>query len=216
MIRYWPWKTIADESWRLLLLGLAVVQGSMILGVERDRLAEARLIERQLSTQQRGPFYNPALDPKSGERLPVLHVTDASGKRLTLPPQVRGQQAVLIFVGSCAPCVADMLKRWQPAIAPRRQVYVITESAPAEVRRFQQLFKLTMPFLFGRRDDVSLRQYNVAWRPRIYLLDDQRRLRYAQPRLEDSERARIQIVRLTERLARTTLARSAIERERKP
>jgi len=190
-------KTVWPELWRPILVGLAILQGHLLLGIERDRLVEARMIRQLLPGRDHSEVYDQTLDPRMQQQLPRLHVVDVVGKKMLMPPRSYSRQAVLVFVGRCAPCVLDVLKGWQRIAIPERPVYVITQSSAGEARRFRRMYNLALPFLLDPGHGPQLSSYNAVWRPRAYLLDAKARLRYIQARAEDSETAQKKVLELT-------------------
>lgn len=195
------------DAWRPLLLTLAIVQGYAGWRVNQARLMEDRrirqVIERQADRASRSPtvpVFNSKRDPALGSLMPHLSVFNASGSEAHIPATGYRGAYVVWFVGPCAPCILDDLRRWQEKHGALAHVYVVSQSSAAEIRDFVATHNVNVPVLMdgNARERDAL---NVAWRPRAYVFDRSRKLRYIQPNWQSSEAARERIGNLLAELS---------------
>ena len=130
---------------------------------------------------QNSGSYIAALDPMLHRPTPALSVLDSQGHTMNLAAAFPKPQ-VLIFFSGCQPCslsymiTAQQFQKEHPNFSFRS--LVIASAADSAV--FSRKNNLHLDF-YTENDLTTQRQYNVQWHPRVFVLDRQGLLTYAQP-----------------------------------
>jgi len=131
--------------------------------------------------------YDPTRDLRKGELAPALYVESLEGDEVNLLQQRTRQPLVVIFAASCGSCEEKDL-----AILRRvKQIARLAVVMPVIPPEAETLFKAheMSDVLFREIDRYSQMRYNVAWRPRLFVVDEQGKLLYVQPSEETFQQA---------------------------
>ncbi len=125
------------------------------------------------------PFY-PFNDPPLSQSAPPLAITDLSGRTVNLAKASPKLQALVFFSG-CRECSLSYMREAQALqdSSPNVQVQALVPDEAQGITSFLASHHLHLNF-YTNSSDQNEKAYNVAWYPRLFLLDKQGRLVYIQ------------------------------------
>jgi hypothetical protein len=124
--------------------------------------------------------YKPFNDPKLEQSVPKLLVTDMLGRTTDLA-SVGQDHKLIAFFSKCAECSLPYLKKLE-TFADQKNKLVITVVFPSSQTNVPLFFnEHSIRLAYAIENDESVSDtYNIAWRPRLYLLDKDSNLVYLQ------------------------------------
>ena len=133
-----------------------------------------------VTKQEEKQEYKPFNDPKVQQTAPKLVVTDVLGRTTDLasPSQTK---KLIAFFSKCAECSLPYLRKLERFADQNRNMEfaVVFPSSQTNVALFFNEHSVRLPYAI--ENDLSVnRSYNVAWRPRLYLLDKDASMLYLQ------------------------------------
>jgi hypothetical protein len=147
-----------------------------VLGLHLKRVEHVAFVQRTRKTVK-------AKDPPVDRSAPELLGTNLQGNRVRVVPPADGKPVILVLGRQCTSCEVGGLARIAKAVPERCAASLVFVTAGDR----QALDKLSRRVLrrFSRysyaRYAASVSAYNLAWSPRVYLVDAQGVLRYQQP-----------------------------------
>ena len=125
------------------------------------------------------PFH-PFNDPFLFQPAPPLTATDLSGKTVNLAKASPKLQAVVFFSG-CRECSLSYMRDAQALqdSSPNVQVQALVPDEAQDITGFLASHHLHLNF-YTNSSEQNEKAYNIAWYPRLFLLDKQGRLIYIQ------------------------------------
>jgi hypothetical protein len=170
-------KERSQETCRLILLTLAVAQGSYLIHLQHQRIDEslrtrkllqARL-EKSSASQGMGDTNERALvDPRIGQlmienrRSPIARTRPASSPA--------NNYFAVVFIGDCNACVLDVLREWESVRRRGLDVHVLSDGAENEASRFAQENEVDLNFVSDTSIGVVRSSFNPFFKPRGYIL----------------------------------------------
>ena len=125
------------------------------------------------------PFH-PFNDPALSQPAPPLVAADLSGKTVNLAKASPKPQALVFFSG-CRECSLSYMREAQALqdSSPNIQVQAIVPDKAQDITGFLASHHLHLIF-YTNSSDQDEKAYNIAWYPRLFLLDTHGRLTYIQ------------------------------------
>ncbi len=134
-------------------------------------------------TGQGFPYqYDANLDPELGVKAPSLYGRDESGNTRQIVPGEENRPVVVVFLGACVGCDAQRLAKALRGNKLPKTVSIIgiVEGTSSQLGFLRESCEnLYEPLLNTTPQQYEV--YNVKWTPRLFVVDEDEKLIYAQP-----------------------------------
>jgi predicted dithiol-disulfide oxidoreductase (DUF899 family) len=105
-----------------------------------------------------------------------------------LRAQTRDRQAI-VFVSSCAPCVAGLLAQYDELWRQGLDIKVVARTAPQQIGEARREYGWRLPIYSDYEFPATARACEVVYRPSVLVLSKDGRVVYAQEAEDDQAKA---------------------------